>query len=173
MPYNPMLPNGMMPGGVARPQGGLPMQAPQLNPMMGAGAMQRPMMPAQGQMMQRPMMPQGNFGQAPMQRPMQPQMNMQQMALRALVQQHSADAMRQQALARAAMGQMGRPQGQMQRPMMPQMQRPMMPQGMPQGQMPMQRPTIPLGLPQRPVAPNPLLGVNPQLQSRLRSVLGV
>ena len=174
MPYNPMLPQaGMMAGGMA-PQGQLPMQAPQLNPM--AGAMQRPMMGQMpmGQMMQRPMM-----GQMPMgQMQQRPQMTTQQAALRALVQQHSADAMRQQALARAAMGQLPRQgNGNMQRPMMGQgqmpqgqMQRPMMPQGMPQGQ------PLPLGNAspvQRPTAPNPLLGINPQLQSQLRSVLGV
>ena len=184
MPYNPMLPQaGMMAGGMA-PQGQLPMQAPQLNPM--AGAMQRPMMGqmpmGQMRLMQPPMlheMPMGQLLRLMMpqgQMQQRPQMTTQQAALRALVQQHSADAMRQQALARAAMGQLPRQgNGNMQRPMMGQgqmpqgqMQRPMMPQGMPQGQ------PLPLGnASPRPTTPNPLLGINPQLQSQLRSVLGV
>ena len=188
MPYNQWMSGGMTPGGpqpggpqpMVRPQGPMPFQAPQganpVNPMMqrlpfpqaglGGGAPQG--MPQQGQSGLNPMMQRSQGGG----------LNMQQVALNALAQQHTANAMRQQALARAAMGGGGQ-QGFRQMPQQAQ--------GMPQRQVLPQpgigayrpMPQQAQGMPQRPMTPQggaaTLLGQPNQalLQSKLRSVLGM
>lgn len=168
MPYDSTMPYGMPPQG---PQGPMPMQAPQVNPMMG---MQRPRipLPMPGQMPQG--MPQG--GQVPqggqmMPRPMPPggpgQINPQALAaLMARLQGGQAGPM--QNPGQMPMGPQGMPMGPQGMPMRPQM----MP---PQGPAPQMMPPQQQGPQGSPGALQSLLGVPnySALQSRLRGVLGV